>query len=238
MRSPWHAPPAWETPHDGSPLPCLCALCLVKGALRLPRYTLWEDTTRMASRHTRHGCAGCAVRMQKESGMPVPTFASLTRPQRDTRLRDPAAPVPSPAPAAACHAWLAGDIAASLGHYPGRWRWSTAAALDPGLLWQCASETVLHLFRGPLTPPADPRAGRAPHSRRPPADHRHQGPSGLCPRGAVPPRAPETVIIHPCNRETGAGILLPLLHIVQRDPRAIAWRSSPPTTLSSKSSSF
>jgi mannose-1-phosphate guanylyltransferase len=34
-------------------------------------------------------------------------------------------------------------------------------------------------------------------------------------------RAPETVIIQPCNRETGAGILLPLLHIVHRDPEAI-----------------
>jgi len=34
-------------------------------------------------------------------------------------------------------------------------------------------------------------------------------------------RAPETVVIQPCNRETGAGILLPLLHIVQRDPHAI-----------------
>jgi mannose-1-phosphate guanylyltransferase len=34
-------------------------------------------------------------------------------------------------------------------------------------------------------------------------------------------RAPETVIIQPCNRDTGAGILLPLLHIVQRDPTAI-----------------
>jgi mannose-1-phosphate guanylyltransferase len=34
-------------------------------------------------------------------------------------------------------------------------------------------------------------------------------------------RASETVIIQPCNRETGAGILLPLLHIVHRDPAAI-----------------
>ena len=34
-------------------------------------------------------------------------------------------------------------------------------------------------------------------------------------------RAPETVIIQPCNRETGAGILLPLLHIIHRDPEAI-----------------
>src|SRR5215471_7657076 len=34
-------------------------------------------------------------------------------------------------------------------------------------------------------------------------------------------RAPETVIIQPCNRETGAGILLPLLHIVHHDPEAI-----------------
>jgi mannose-1-phosphate guanylyltransferase len=34
-------------------------------------------------------------------------------------------------------------------------------------------------------------------------------------------RAPETIIIQPCNRETGAGILLPVLHIVHRDPEAI-----------------
>lgn len=34
-------------------------------------------------------------------------------------------------------------------------------------------------------------------------------------------RPPATVIIQPCNRETGPGILLPLLHIHQRDPDAI-----------------
>lgn len=34
-------------------------------------------------------------------------------------------------------------------------------------------------------------------------------------------RPPASVIIQPCNRETGPGILLPLLHIHQRDPDAI-----------------
>jgi mannose-1-phosphate guanylyltransferase len=34
-------------------------------------------------------------------------------------------------------------------------------------------------------------------------------------------RSPETVIVQPCNRDTGAGILLPLLHIFQRDPAAV-----------------
>lgn len=34
-------------------------------------------------------------------------------------------------------------------------------------------------------------------------------------------RPPGTVIVQPCNRGTGPGILLPLLHICQRDPDAI-----------------
>jgi mannose-1-phosphate guanylyltransferase len=34
-------------------------------------------------------------------------------------------------------------------------------------------------------------------------------------------REPETVIVQPCNRETGPGILLPLLHIHRRDPWAV-----------------
>jgi mannose-1-phosphate guanylyltransferase len=34
-------------------------------------------------------------------------------------------------------------------------------------------------------------------------------------------RPPETVIIQPGNRDTGAGILLPLIHIFQRDPVAV-----------------
>jgi mannose-1-phosphate guanylyltransferase len=34
-------------------------------------------------------------------------------------------------------------------------------------------------------------------------------------------RPPDTVIVQPCNRGTGPGILLPLLHICQRDPDAI-----------------
>jgi mannose-1-phosphate guanylyltransferase len=34
-------------------------------------------------------------------------------------------------------------------------------------------------------------------------------------------RPPSTVIVQPCNRGTGPGILLPLLHIYHRDPNAI-----------------
>jgi len=34
-------------------------------------------------------------------------------------------------------------------------------------------------------------------------------------------RSSETVIIQPCNRETVAGILLPLLHVHHRDPEAV-----------------
>jgi mannose-1-phosphate guanylyltransferase len=34
-------------------------------------------------------------------------------------------------------------------------------------------------------------------------------------------RPPATVIVQPCNRETGPGVLLPLLHIAQRDPEAL-----------------
>lgn len=34
-------------------------------------------------------------------------------------------------------------------------------------------------------------------------------------------RPPGTVLVQPCNRETGPGILLPLLHVQQRDPEAI-----------------
>ena len=34
-------------------------------------------------------------------------------------------------------------------------------------------------------------------------------------------RPPGTVIVQPSNRETGPGILLPLLHVYQRDPKAI-----------------
>ena len=34
-------------------------------------------------------------------------------------------------------------------------------------------------------------------------------------------RPPGTVIVQPSNRETGPGILLPLLHILQRDPKAL-----------------
>ncbi|MCZ7627523.1 MAG: hypothetical protein C3F12_13790 [Candidatus Methylomirabilota bacterium] len=34
-------------------------------------------------------------------------------------------------------------------------------------------------------------------------------------------RHPETVIVQPMNRDTGPGILLPLLHIYQRDPEAV-----------------
>jgi mannose-1-phosphate guanylyltransferase len=34
-------------------------------------------------------------------------------------------------------------------------------------------------------------------------------------------RSPDSVIIQPCNRETGPGILLPLLHVQRRDPEAI-----------------
>jgi mannose-1-phosphate guanylyltransferase len=34
-------------------------------------------------------------------------------------------------------------------------------------------------------------------------------------------RSPDNVIIQPCNRETGPGILLPLLHVQRRDPEAI-----------------
>jgi mannose-1-phosphate guanylyltransferase len=31
-------------------------------------------------------------------------------------------------------------------------------------------------------------------------------------------RPPETTLVQPCNRETGPGILLPLLHVHLRDP--------------------
>jgi mannose-1-phosphate guanylyltransferase len=34
-------------------------------------------------------------------------------------------------------------------------------------------------------------------------------------------RPSETIIVQPCNRETAPGILLPLLHVYQRDPQAI-----------------
>lgn len=34
-------------------------------------------------------------------------------------------------------------------------------------------------------------------------------------------RPPGTVIVQPSNRETGPGILLPLLHVYQRDPKAV-----------------
>lgn len=34
-------------------------------------------------------------------------------------------------------------------------------------------------------------------------------------------RSPETVIIQPMNRDTGPGILLPLLHVYRRDPKAV-----------------
>jgi mannose-1-phosphate guanylyltransferase len=34
-------------------------------------------------------------------------------------------------------------------------------------------------------------------------------------------RSPETVIVQPINRDTGPGILLPLLHVYRRDPKAV-----------------
>src|SRR5262245_27930665 len=34
-------------------------------------------------------------------------------------------------------------------------------------------------------------------------------------------RPPGTVLVQPCNRETGPGILLPLLHVQQREPEAL-----------------
>lgn len=34
-------------------------------------------------------------------------------------------------------------------------------------------------------------------------------------------RPPHTTVVQPCNRDTGAGILLPLLHVLQRDAHAI-----------------
>ena len=34
-------------------------------------------------------------------------------------------------------------------------------------------------------------------------------------------RPPDTIIVQPCNRETGPGVLLPLLHVQHRDPGAI-----------------
>src|SRR5262245_7386775 len=34
-------------------------------------------------------------------------------------------------------------------------------------------------------------------------------------------RPPETTLVQPCNRETGPGILLPLLHVHRRDPEAV-----------------
>ena len=49
--------------------------------------------------------------------MPVPTLDPLPRPQRDTLLRDTAAPVLSPRSRIGTPRWPAGDVAASLGHY-------------------------------------------------------------------------------------------------------------------------
>jgi len=40
-------------------------------------------------------------------------------------------------------------------------------------------------------------------------------------RRPLAPRAPENVIVQPANRETGPGILLPLLHLYKRCPEAI-----------------
>jgi hypothetical protein len=34
-------------------------------------------------------------------------------------------------------------------------------------------------------------------------------------------RPPDTVIVQPCNRDTGPGILLPLWYVQQRDPEAL-----------------
>jgi mannose-1-phosphate guanylyltransferase len=39
--------------------------------------------------------------------------------------------------------------------------------------------------------------------------------------GDLHDRPPETVVIQPCNRETGPGVLLSLLHVQQFDPQAI-----------------
>jgi mannose-1-phosphate guanylyltransferase len=152
--------------------------------------------------------------------MPVPTFASLTRPQRDTRLRDTAAPVPSPAPAAACHA---GRQAPS----PHLWGIILAGG-DGRRLWP-----LTQVYCGSARPKQYCTFfGDRSLLRRTLGRAEHLIPAARLltivtkghlayAREELSDRAPETVIIQPCNRETGAGILLPLLHIVQRDPRAI-----------------
>jgi mannose-1-phosphate guanylyltransferase len=40
-------------------------------------------------------------------------------------------------------------------------------------------------------------------------------------REALHGHSPDMLIVQPCNRETGPGILLPLLHIYRRDPEAV-----------------
>jgi len=152
--------------------------------------------------------------------MPVPTLEPLSRPPRDTLLRDAATPVSSPAPAAARHAgrqetsphlWgiiLAGGDGQRLQPLIQAY-WGSAHPKQYCTFFGNRSLLRQTLGRVEQLIPA-PRLltivtqGHLAYAHAKLSD-----------------RAPETVIIQPCNRGTGAGILLPLLHIVHRDPTAI-----------------
>jgi mannose-1-phosphate guanylyltransferase len=145
--------------------------------------------------------------------MPAPALELLSRPQQGMRLRDTVTPVSSPTPAAACHAgrqevsqhlWgiiLAGGdgqrLRPLIQAYYGRARPKQYCTFfgNRSLLRQTIgrAERLIPAARL-LTIVTQCHLAYA--------------------REELSDRAPETVIIQPCNRETGAGILLPLLHIV------------------------
>jgi mannose-1-phosphate guanylyltransferase len=152
--------------------------------------------------------------------MPVPTLDPLSRPTRGTLLRDAVAPVPSPAPAAARHAgwqetsphlWgiiLAGGDGQRLRPLTQAY-WGSARPKQYCTFFGNRSLLRQTLGRAEQLIPAARLLTIVTQGHL--ADAREE----------LSDRAPETVIIQPCNRGTGAGILLPLLHIVHRDPTAI-----------------
>ena len=95
-----------------------------------------------------------------------------------------------------------------------------------------APQTVLHIFRRPFAPPADPRTRGAPDSCGAPTDRRDTGPYDLCAKNcATAPQRPSSSSRVTVRQGRGFCYLCSILSTAIRRP---SWRSSPQTTLSVK----